>query len=76
MTDMEGTKKQPIDELEIPEDKRLQAEETLQESERKFRELADLLPQTVFEIDSKGNLTFVNRHVFGSTGYSPEDCHP
>lgn len=37
-------------------------EKKIIESERKFRELTDLLPQTVFEMDVKGNLTFVNQH--------------
>jgi len=45
----------------------------LAESERKFRELADLLPQIVFEVNDKGDFTFVNRIAFASTGYSQED---
>jgi PAS domain S-box-containing protein len=42
----------------------------LAESERRFRELADLLPQIVFETDEKGNFVFLNRVGFTSTGYS------
>jgi PAS domain S-box-containing protein len=49
------------------------ADDALQESEKRFRELADLLPQTVFEIDSEDNLTFGNRHGFESSGYAQED---
>jgi PAS domain S-box-containing protein len=45
----------------------------LAESERRFRELTELLPQIVFEIDSKGNLVFLNQIGFASTGYSEED---
>jgi len=45
----------------------------LAESERRFRELVDLLPQIVFEIDEKGNLTFLNDIAFASTGYSEDD---
>ena len=45
----------------------------LAESERRFRELADLLPQIVFEIDAKGNFTFVNRVAFATTGYKEQD---
>jgi len=45
----------------------------LAESERKFRELADLLPQSVYETDEKGNLTFLNRVGYTLTGYSEED---
>jgi PAS domain S-box-containing protein len=45
----------------------------LSESEKRFRELADMLPQIVFETDEKGNLTFGNRAGFGITGYSQAD---
>lgn len=52
---------------------RKRAEEKLRLSEEKFRELADLLPQTVFEVDRKGNLTFANSFSFEFTGYTRED---
>ena len=51
----------------------LERTEKLAESERRFRELADLLPQIVFEIDVKGNFTFVNRVAFAITGYPEEE---
>ncbi len=47
--------------------------EALTESERRFQELADLLPQTVFEIDLKGWITYTNRVGFETFGYSSED---
>ncbi len=53
--------------------KRKQAEEALQESVEKFRELANLLPQTICETDVEGNITFVNSNAFSIFGYSPED---
>lgn len=37
------------------------SEQALAESERHFRELADLLPEPAFESDSKGKVTFCNR---------------
>jgi PAS domain S-box-containing protein len=40
----------------------------LQESERKYRELMDFLPQTIYELDTQGNLIFCNkigRDIFG-----------
>ncbi len=43
---------------------RKHAEEVLRESEEKFRELADLLPQIIFESDVQGNLTYVNRQAY------------
>jgi PAS domain S-box-containing protein len=45
----------------------------LRESERRYRELADLLPQTVCELDTKGDITFGNRHGFALFGYPPND---
>ena len=45
----------------------------LAESERRFRELADLLPQIVFEIDQNGKIQFMNRAAFAATGLSEED---
>ncbi|MBU4129729.1 MAG: PAS domain S-box protein [Proteobacteria bacterium] len=46
---------------------------SLEMSEKRFRDLADLLPQTVFELDIDGNIIYSNRHGFEITGYSPED---
>jgi PAS domain S-box-containing protein len=43
---------------------RKKAEEALRESERRYRELADLLPQTVFEMDLDGKITFGNKNAF------------
>ena len=57
--------------VDITERKRM--EEALRESEAKFRELADLLPQIVYETDEKGVLTFFNRVGLASTGYAEED---
>jgi PAS domain S-box-containing protein len=51
---------------------RKQIETALRESEGRFRELADLLPQIVFEIDPKGKLTFLNRIGFATTGYGED----
>ncbi len=47
--------------------------ESLRQSEERYRELADFFPQTIFEINERGNLTFANRHGFQSTGYTLED---
>ena len=46
--------------------------EALRESEEKHRELANFLPQTVFESNEVGNLTFINRRGFKTFGYTPE----
>lgn len=36
-------------------------------------ELADLLPEIVFEIDLEGRFTFVNQKGFEVTGYTQDD---
>ncbi len=45
----------------------------LQESEQRFRELAEMLPETVFEMDVEGNIIFVNRNAFEQFGYTRQD---
>lgn len=45
----------------------------LAESERRFRELADLLPQIAFEIDAAGNFLFLNRAAYSLSGCSEDD---
>ena len=61
------------EELKIRIAESRQAEKALRKSEAKYRELADSLPQIVFEIDLNRNFTFVNRKSFESFGYSRED---
>jgi PAS domain S-box len=53
--------------------KRKITEASLMLSEQKFRDIAELLPQTVFECDLKGNLTFANKHAFDMFGYTIEE---
>lgn len=52
---------------------RKQTNKKLMESESRYGEMAQLLPQIVFETDEKGNLTFVNKHAFKSFGYTKKD---
>ncbi len=52
---------------------RKRVEQALQESERAYRELADLLPQTVFECDPTGKFTYTNQHGYTTFGYTVED---
>ena len=51
------------------------AEVALKESEKKYRDLSELLPQPVFESDLNGNITFVNRIGLPIFGYNQEDVN-
>ncbi|MGD2029107.1 MAG: PAS domain S-box protein [Desulfobacterales bacterium] len=52
---------------------REQAEKALRESEERFRELAELLPETIFELDVSGHLTFVNRSALDQFKVTQQD---
>ena len=56
---------------DITERKRLK--KALHKSEKRFRDLVDLLPEAVYEIDLDGNFTFANQRAFQLSGYSQED---
>ncbi len=45
----------------------------LQESEKRFRELAESLPQIIFEADLQGKLIYVNSLAFEVFGYEEKD---
>jgi two-component system, cell cycle sensor histidine kinase and response regulator CckA len=52
---------------------RNEAEDALKTSEQKYRELADSLPQIVFETNEFGNITFLNSNTLKLTGYDESD---
>ncbi|MBU0508410.1 PAS domain S-box protein [bacterium] len=58
--------------LDLDIEQRQRLETALRESESRFRELTDLLPVMVFELDTQGRLTFVNRTALETFGYSEE----
>ncbi len=45
----------------------------IRHNESRFRELADFLPQAIFEIDLEGKFTFVNQSAFDQLKYTYED---
>ncbi len=47
--------------------------EELKESEEKYRETLDLLPDIVFEVDNKMNLTYANQALYDKFGYTQDD---
>ena len=52
---------------------RKKAETALRESEKKYRELVDFLPISLFEVDFEGNVAAANREIFETFKYEPVD---
>ena len=52
---------------------RKKAERALLESEEKYKQLVDRLPEMVFEIDLTGHVVFANLRAIELTGYSKEE---
>lgn len=65
--------KKALDKAESDIKKRIDAEEALLKSEKKFREMTELLPQAVFEMELNGNISYINRSGLQMFGYSDED---
>ena len=57
--------------IDLTEQKK--AAKLLEESEERFRTLADLLPEAVFEVDSQMMLTYGNQRAFELYGYTEEE---
>ena len=72
---LDGWRGRPLGRVIVLHDitERKRVEEALRESERRYRELADSLPQPVFETDEKLHITFANRSAFDSFGYTQAD---
>lgn len=49
------------------------AEQALKESEIKYREMTDFLPQMIYETDMQGNVTYLNKTGLDMLGYLKED---
>lgn len=50
-----------------------QTDGVLRENPNKYRELAEVIPQTIYEFDLEGRLTFVSSSFFSRTGYDESD---
>jgi PAS domain S-box-containing protein len=48
-----------------------EAQNALAANEAKFRDLAEMLPEIVFEIDTSGRFTYINKAGLASCGYTP-----
>jgi len=52
---------------------RKKTEDALRESEGKFRDMANLLPQVVFELDLEGKLTYINQQALNLFRFTDEN---
>ncbi|QKG81051.1 PAS domain S-box protein [Tenuifilum thalassicum] len=50
-----------------------EAQEKLAKSEKRFRELTDLLPLSIWETDLNGKITFANKFAFEIMGFTHDD---
>ncbi|MCU0861508.1 MAG: PAS domain S-box protein, partial [Methanomassiliicoccales archaeon] len=62
-----------IDGVMFDDSERKRSEVAVRDKERKFRELADMLPAFVFETDEEGGLTFVNETARAMVGVGREE---
>lgn len=62
-----------LDGIIIDITRRKEAEFAAFESERNFKEMMDLLPQPVFELDLQGNVVFGNKAGYAFFGPQPDD---
>ena len=69
---IEGTFRD-ITERKRAEEELRNAYEQITVNEEKFRELADLLPQGIYEADATGRMPYVNRLALEMSGYTRED---
>jgi PAS domain S-box-containing protein len=47
--------------------------EALEQSERKYRQLTEMLPQTIYELDVQGNITYMNQTGYEKFGINSSD---
>jgi PAS domain S-box-containing protein len=57
--------------LDISEHKKI--EDSLRRSKEMYKDLADSLPEIIFETDNSGKLIYANEKAFEITGYTKED---
>ena len=65
--------KQRVKELEKEAFECRRTEEALRESEKRFRDTAEMLPSVLIEYDLNGVLTYVNPHGYKLADYEPDD---
>jgi len=68
--------KEMLVQLQTREKERDVAEAALRENETRYRNLADMLPQSIFEADSDCNLTYFNKTMASVFRYNTSDSKP
>ena len=64
-----------LSQLKIWERQRDKAIRSAEFTQQRYQELADMLPQSIFETNSMGNYTYVNKAWFKAFGYSQADLN-
>jgi PAS domain S-box-containing protein len=72
LIEYEGNPAAQIAFIDITDRKKVEA--ALQKSEARFRDLANLMPQTLFETDLQGHFTYANRHGLDNFGYTLDEA--
>ena len=62
-----------VAELERREDEHIRTDKALDESRSRFQAMADLLPESIYETDDRGNITFINSTASEVFGYTLDD---
>ena len=66
---------QQLEELRVTHTDLMETEEALKENLQKLKDLIETSPDIIWEIDTKGNLTYISRQVEDLLGYTPDELH-
>ncbi len=61
--------------LKVWEKQRDTAIQSAEDTQQRYQELADMLPQSVFETNAMGNYTYANKAWYKAFGYANSDLH-
>ena len=64
-----------VERADADSQKRSEAESALYKSEKRYREMAHMLPQTIYETDAYGYVTYINKAGTEMYGYNQEDIN-
>jgi len=62
-----------FDKINSLTDTLIDRDKALSDSEKRFREMAEMLPEVIVEIDKHGNITYTNQLGYEITGYTKDD---